>query len=125
MARSVAEWIGKTDDTPIPDRVKVRVRERFNGRCAKCGRDLRAGHWDADHRQAIINGGENREGNLQPLCDDPCHPAKTKTDVAEKSATYHTKLKHYGVRRARQPIQGWRKFDGTPVRNPKLQRGRR
>jgi 5-methylcytosine-specific restriction protein A len=33
MPRSVAEWIGKTDNTPVPPRVKMRIFERHNGRC--------------------------------------------------------------------------------------------
>lgn len=98
MTRALPEWRGRTSDTPVPPRVKLRVFERANGCCQKCSRPLRPGHWDTDHRKAIINDGENRETNLQALCDDPCHPTKTKADVAEKSRTYERKLSHVGIK---------------------------
>jgi 5-methylcytosine-specific restriction enzyme A len=85
MPRSVEEWIGKTDDTPAPPRVRLRVFERAQGVCACCTRRIEAGQrWEADHVVAIINGGANRESNLQLLCEW-CHDAKTKRDVREKS----------------------------------------
>ena len=31
MARSVAEWVGATPDTPVPPRVRLRVFERDEG----------------------------------------------------------------------------------------------
>jgi 5-methylcytosine-specific restriction protein A len=33
MTREVPEWIGATDDAAIPARVRVRVFERYEGRC--------------------------------------------------------------------------------------------
>ena len=32
LSRSVPEWIGKTDDTPAPPRVRLRVLERCEGK---------------------------------------------------------------------------------------------
>ena len=43
MPRSVPEWVGRTDDTPVPPRVRLRVLERFGRRCDPthgCGRPL-------------------------------------------------------------------------------------
>ncbi len=114
MSRSLPEWIGKTDDEIAPPRVKVKVFERFDGRCASCGLSIRGKLRPAyDHQRALINGGENREANLQLLCE-PCHKLKTKSDVAEKSQMYHKRLKAVGIKRKRRTIGG-RKFDGTPV----------
>jgi 5-methylcytosine-specific restriction enzyme A len=31
--RSIPEWIGKTPDSKIPPRVKLRIWERYEGRC--------------------------------------------------------------------------------------------
>ena len=119
-ARSVPEWIGKTPDTPIPPRVKVRIYDRARGRCEVCAVWIGAGNeWDADHRVALVNGGENRESNLQCLCSW-CHSTKTRRDVAEKSRVVQRRKTHLGIRKAKQPIRGWRKFSGEPVRNPKL-----
>lgn len=106
MARSVKEWIGKTDDTPVPPRVRLRVLERYNFRCDgllqggdRCGNNLKGQPWTCDHDKALINGGENRESNLHPLGDKCCNPKKNKADVAEKSASYHTRRAHAGIKR--------------------------
>lgn len=82
MVRSTPEWGPKPDDTPIPPRVKVRIAKRANYTCQECGIRAVPGH--ADHIQALINGGENRESNLQWICV-PCHKRKTKADLATKS----------------------------------------
>ncbi len=120
MSRSLPEWIGKTPDQAIPPRVRLRVFERTQGRCAICTRQLRPRQWDCDHRVALVNGGEHRERNLVPVCTDPCHRDKSKNDVAEKSSVYRRKLSAAGIRKRKTPMRGWRRFDGTPVRNPKL-----
>lgn len=122
MTRAVKEWVGKSDDTPIPPRVKLRVFQKASGLCELCTRKLFPGHWEADHVVALINGGQNCESNLQALCDIPCHNSKTKTDVKEKADTYRVRLKHSGIRRPKQPFRGWRKMNGTVVFNPKDRR---
>ena len=114
MSRKVPEWKGATHDSQIPPRVKVRLFERFHGRCNHCGTRIVGGRLPAyDHITPLIGGGENRESNLQLLCS-PCHGTKTKIDVAEKSKLYHKKVKAIGIRRKRRTIPG-RRFDGTPV----------
>lgn len=104
MPRTTKEWIGKTPDTPVPARVRLRVLLRFDRRCdptfgaGGCGRTIRPGDaWTCDHAIALINGGENRENNLHPLCAW-CDPPKTANDVAEKSKTYHKQLRHAGIK---------------------------
>lgn len=124
--RSVKEWVGKTPDENIPPRVRVRVFERHDGRCASCTRLITAGDpWQADHLKALINGGEHRESNLQLLCGW-CHKEKTAEDVAEKSAVYQLKARHLGVKKSSRPLPGSRasafkrRMDGTVVlRRPK------
>jgi 5-methylcytosine-specific restriction enzyme A len=101
MPRSVSEWIGRTDDTPVPPRVRLRVLDRFGRRCDPrlgCGRPLRPGDaWTCDHIQAVINGGANRESNLHPLCEW-CEPLKTAVDMQEKSRSYRKRLRHAGIK---------------------------
>lgn len=119
--RKVPEWIGKTDNSPIPDRVKLRVFERAKGLCQKCTRKLYPRQWDCDHIVAIINGGENRERNLQALCIDPCHSGKTREDVKIKAVTYRKKKSNIGLRK-KSKFPGskdspWkRKLDGSWVK---------
>lgn len=111
--RSIEEWIGATDDSRIPNRVRSRLLLRSGGRCERCISRIVVGRWNADHRQAIINGGENRESNLQVLCLN-CHTVKTKADVAEKSKINRIRLKHIGVKSKKKKM-GYRRFDGTVV----------
>lgn len=121
MVRAVAEWLGKTADTAIPRRVRDRVRDRDGNACKGCSRPLGNERAECDHVRSLINGGENREGNLQTLCQW-CHGKKTKSDVAIKSKSYKRRVRHRGEHRAKQPFKGWRLMDGTAKRNPKLER---
>lgn len=118
MARIVDEWIGKTDDTPIPPRVKVRVFERHGGRCHLSGRKIMAGDlWDCDHVVALVNGGENRETNLAPALRDK-HREKTAEDVRIKAKIARQKAKYLGLDKPKG--RGFdkrftKKMDGTVV----------
>jgi 5-methylcytosine-specific restriction endonuclease McrA len=98
--RSVSEWIGTTDDSPIPDRVKIRVFARCNGRCRDCTRKCGVGGEPSsfDHIVALINGGKHAESNLQLLCAT-CHAIKTKADLAEKSRVYKRRKSNAGIRK--------------------------
>lgn len=121
MARELPEWIGKTDDSPIPDRVKVRVFEKYGGRCYLSGIRLTPGTWEIEHIIAIINGGENRESNLAPVSKGKVHREKTREDVKIKAITYRKKKAHIGLRKkSRFPgskDSPWRKkIDGTVVK---------
>ena len=112
MSRATEEWIGKTPDTPIPPRVKLRVFERYEGKCHISGRKITvADKWDCDHVKALINGGQNRESNLAPALRDK-HKQKTKQDVAEKAKSYAVKSKHLGIAKLKQkiPSRGFRQF---------------
>lgn len=107
MTRSVPEWRGKTHDSPIPPRVRLRVFERHNGCCHLSGRVIRAGEpWECDHKHALALGGEHRESNLVPVLREP-HREKTKQDVALKSKVYRKKAAFLGIKRkSGRPIPG-------------------
>lgn len=121
--RTLPEWIGKTADTAIPPRVKLRLIDGQGGKCASCVRNLGlAGEpIEFDHIIALINGGENREANLQALCPF-CHRGKTAEDVAEKSTVARKRKKALGLTKTRFPLPGsrgskWkRKIGGGVVR---------
>jgi 5-methylcytosine-specific restriction enzyme A len=116
MTRPVPEWIGKTDTTPAPPRVKARIVQAQGGLCA-CGCGVKLGAAgeaiEFDHEVALVNGGENREGNLRAL-RRPCHGTKTKADVAEKAKVARVRAKHLGIAPKKRKMP-YRKFDGTPV----------
>lgn len=125
MAREVPEWIGKSADTAIPPRVKLRVFEAYGGRCHWSGQKIKPGdEWDADHVIALINGGQNRETNLAPILRGKPHKEKTAQDVAEKSKVARMRQKHLGIfPKARAKIQS-RGFSSTRLwpanTNPEL-----
>ena len=104
MPRKVKEWIGKSDDAKAPPRVRQRVLDSANGKCGICGLPIGQKRWEADHKIAIINGGENRESNLQPA-HRPCHLDKTKKDVKQKAKTAKIKGKHTGAIQPKGQIQ--------------------
>lgn len=108
LPRSTKEWVGTTDDTPIPPRVKLRVKARANDTCSVCGARVRYGA-QIDHTKALINGGENRESNLRLLCKT-CHAPKTRSDVAEKSRAHKKQISLAGFKRKSR--WQWRTFNG-------------
>ncbi len=114
MPRKTDEWVGKTDDTPAPPRVRARVFAREGGRCYLSGRLISpADAWDLDHKIAVINGGENRESNLFPALRDR-HKEKTKDDIAEKAKVSRTRQKHLGIKKPKRQWtpdpKKWRKI---------------
>ena len=112
--RAVPEWIGKTPDTPVPPRVRVRVFERHNGVCHISGRRILAGDkWDLEHIKPLALGGEHRESNMAPALVEP-HKIKTKAERRVKAKDDRVRKKHLGVRKPRT-ITRWRKMDGSPV----------
>jgi 5-methylcytosine-specific restriction enzyme A len=109
MSRTVAEWIGKSDDDPVPPRVRVRVFLTFDGICGICTTKIRAKRWTCDHKIALCNGGENRERNLWPIHEACDRAVKTPRDVAEKKVTNRVRMKHLGIKkRKRRPMPGSR-----------------
>lgn len=112
--RDVPEWIGKTDDSKPPPRVRLRVFERYDGICYLSKRKIMAGEaWELEHILAISLGGENREGNMAPALVKP-HKVKTAADMKQKSKNYRVRAKHAGLKRPRT-ITRWRKMNGDPV----------
>lgn len=109
MTRSTAEWIGRTDDSRPPPRVRLRVFEAHGGRCHISGRKIEAGDaWDLDHIVALVNGGENRETNLAPALKDK-HREKTARDVAQKAKDRSVRAKHLGIKtKPARPFPGSR-----------------
>jgi len=97
MTRSVPLWIGKTDDTAIPPRVRLRVFEAHKGICALTGRKIMPGDkWDLDHRIPLVMGGRHSEDNLQPVLRQ-AHREKTREDVSAKAKANRIRAKHLGI----------------------------
>jgi len=108
MPRAVEEWVATDAAERAPPRVRVRVFDAKGGRCHRCRRKLRPGdHWTLEHVKALINGGANRENNLDITCDW-CLPEKNAEDVAEKSRVYSIRSKHVGAVEKRRRFGQWR-----------------
>lgn len=126
MARTVSEWVGKSDDHRAPGKVRDRILAR-DGNCHLCGRPIQSGQkWDIDHVKALINGGENRESNLRPV-HRKCHVEKTAADVAEKAKIAAIRKKHLGITRPKQSIPSapFAKSEKSARRVPKQELPRR
>ncbi|WP_040677950.1 HNH endonuclease [Rhizobium mesoamericanum] len=83
--RSVEEWIGRTDDQKVPDRVRIRVLDRYDHKCYLTGQPIRPGDaWEIEHIQALILGGEHRENNLAPALA-AAHKVKTAAEMKVKA----------------------------------------
>jgi 5-methylcytosine-specific restriction protein A len=113
MSRSVPEWVGSSPDAAIPQRVKLRVWARCEGKCALTGKTLMAGDaYDFDHIRPLILGGEHREANLQLVSRD-AHRLKTRDDVKAKSKADRVRAKFLGVwPKSKRPLKG-RGFEKT------------
>lgn len=97
--RTVDEWIGKTDDTPIPARVRLRVFNSNGGVCYLSGRKIRPGEkWEMEHKLALSLGGQHRESNLAPALVAP-HKIKTAKDRATKAKDDRVRKRHLGLRK--------------------------
>ncbi len=72
-----------------PRSVRGIAHEASEGRCGQCGKhhDLDARTWEADHRKPLWRANGDIKywlrQNLQVLCVEPCHAAKSAKDAAE------------------------------------------
>ena len=73
--------------------MKIRVFERYSGRCAITGKVLRPGEWDCDHIQALKDGGKHVESNLQPVWRIK-HREKTAEENSERARLQEKREKH-------------------------------
>lgn len=104
MARTVAEWIGKTDDSQPTDKCKLRIIARQDERCAISGKRFREGDKiEFDHIVPLWLGGQNRESNLQAVLSEN-HKRKTQAE-----ATVRAKIDRNRAKRllGKKKASGW------------------
>jgi 5-methylcytosine-specific restriction protein A len=117
--RSNPEWIGKTPDSKVPPRVRLRVFERHDGKCHIARRKIRFGEpWDLEHVTALADwtgeGHGNRESNLAPALRDK-HLQKTAAENTARAETRRKRAKSLGIK-CGKGFTAWRKFNGEIVR---------
>lgn len=107
--RSVPEWRGKTPDSKIPDRVRRRVFDAWDGMChvSRQKIDPLRDTYEIDHIVALCNGGEHAESNLAPVLIEH-HREKTRRDRAEKDKVERIRRKHLRLHKPKWPMQGGR-----------------
>lgn len=121
--RTVPEWIGKTHDSRIPNNVRVRVFDRFHGRCQceqqGCGfrKIVPPMKWEVHHAKPLWNGGEHRESNFVPVLTE-CHKTISSRDRTIKAKGDRLRLKQLGIKKPRTMTK-WRRFDGSIVHAPR------
>ena len=72
----VPDGVPKKVKRDVSGSQRKRVLARDQHRCVICGSTKQL---EVDHRRALMNGGDNKLGNLATLCDD-CHTIKTRMD---------------------------------------------
>ena len=119
MARTVDEWIGKTDDSMPPPRVKDRIRDRQGNICALSGVELGPGvKVQYDHIVPLWLDGKNVESNIQAVTET-AHKQKTKTEATVRAKCNRTRKKHRGITKPKSSLsnQKFKKLmDGTVIR---------
>jgi 5-methylcytosine-specific restriction protein A len=122
MARTVKEWIGKTDNSNPPKSCQLRILDRQDNCCALTGARFCPGDViEFDHITPLWLGGENREKNLQAITG-ASHKKKTQVEATVRAKTNRQKSKHLGLSKKKRPMAGskaskWkRKMDGTVVK---------
>ena len=112
-ARAVEEWIGQTPDTPLPDRVLLRIWDRQGGRCAKSGVKLYAGYYIKEHVIPLWRGGENRESNIKLYAVEES-TKKTKVEAGERAKINRMKKKHIlPKKKSKIQSRGFGKWEGN------------
>lgn len=123
MARTVSEWIGKTDDTRPSKACQRRILERQDFVCALTGLPFDDKNKPRfDHKVPLWLGGANRESNLQALREDGAHKPKTAAEAKVRAKVHAVIDKRFDLGRPKQKIPSPPK---APKPAPKLDFTRR
>ena len=68
-----------------PKRAARDLAVRQDGRCTICGEELEGRYAEVDHVLPVADGGLNYLDNLQLICNDPCHKAKTAAEAKARA----------------------------------------
>ncbi|NGP19154.1 HNH endonuclease [Devosia aurantiaca] len=100
------EWVGRRPESMPGQTVLFRLHAKQGGICAcGCGQvmNFNVDKIDCDHIVALIDGGENRESNLQLLLN-ACHKVKTAAEASARSEERKHKAKAFTA--LRRPKRG-------------------
>lgn len=111
--RPVKEWVGRRPESMPGQLVLLRLYAKQNGICAcGCGivMNLNRDQVDCDHRLALIDGGENRESNLQLLLRKH-HRAKTSIENTQRAEGRRHQAKAFAKPKTSMRGGGFRKSE--------------
>lgn len=95
--RAIEEWVGRTQDTPVPDHVQLRVLLRQNRKCAITGRLKGKDEiFECDHIIRLKDGGLNVESNLQMILVD-AHKIKSAKERKAGKKVSKLQMKSLGI----------------------------
>lgn len=98
MARTVTEWVGKTDDTPPSKSCMLRILARQDHCCALSGRPFTAKEKpEFDHKVPLWLGGKNTESNLHAIHRDQ-HKEKTASEATVRAKMNAQAAKNFGLK---------------------------
>lgn len=101
--RNIKEWIGRNDDAMPPRSVFDRLWAKQDGKDAITGLPFKPGDKVArDHVVPLIDGGENRESNLQ-LITEETHKLKTAREALARAEYRTRRASHRGYDLGAQP----------------------
>lgn len=109
-----------TNRKTLSHRAKVRIFDRHCGVCHLCGVQIDFLHetWEVSHVLSLWLNGVDNETNMKPAHVD-CHSAHTRDEAPVRAKSDRVRARYLGAHKTRHPMHGWRKFDGTPVINPR------
>lgn len=106
LGRAVPEWVGKSPDEAIPDRVRLRVLLCWDRQCYLSNQPIKPGSdWHIEHVISLNAGGQHREGNFRPAIIAP-HKLKSADERAEAAKIAAKTKAHYGIEPNRPKMQG-------------------
>lgn len=101
--RNIKEWVGRNDDAMPPRSVFDRLWAKQDGKDAISGVEFKPGDKVVrDHIVPLIDGGENREGNLQ-LITEQTHKIKTAKEALARAEYRSKRANHRGYELESQP----------------------
>jgi 5-methylcytosine-specific restriction protein A len=105
QGRAVEEWIGKTPDSKIPDRVKLRIWRREEGRCYLTGKKIMPNDsFEYEHKKRIEDGGQHRESNIFLALKEP-HKRKSAEERAAAKKADDIAKRHIGISQPKQKLK--------------------
>jgi 5-methylcytosine-specific restriction protein A len=103
---------------PLTRNQRAKMHDENGSTCCICLEPIPAGEPFIDeHIIPLALGGTNDMSNRGPA-HVGCAKKKTQRDLQLIAKAKRVRARHLGIKK-KSSFRGWRRFDGTPVRNPR------